>query len=1075
MIRYFIHNWIAVLVLCVTIVLFGVLALLRMPIQLTPEVRQPTVTVTTIYPGATPEDVEQDILIEQERFLRSVPGLQKMVSTASLGSGNIVLEFSVGSSMSDNLVRINNALSQVPSYPENVDEPSLSTSSSSDQPVAWFSIRAVSGKELEVDPTRHFDYAEDFVKPAFERISGVAEVRGIYGASDRQMQVFLDPVKLADRQISIGAVRQAIRSNNRDISGGDLEEGKRRYNLRTLGRYAGPADVENTIISRGLDGAPVRISDVGFARVAPAKPRSLIRHNGRPALAFGVVHQPGTNLLLVMEEVKAAAAELNEGPLSERDLRLTQVTDDTEYVRASTAMVRNNLVLGGILALMTLLLFLRHVRSTIILGIAIPLCIMGSLMLINFMGRSINVITLAGLAFSIGSVLDNSIVVLENIFRHRSLGKGPFEAAYQGVSEVWTAILSSTITNVVVFIPIITLQDEAGQLFRDLALAITCTNVFSFTVGVLVIPCLGRILFTKVPSPPTTSFGKAAYNLFGLQQIATGFYNVMGRVLTFLLGGLIRRVALVITMITVAFSLIFIFMPKTEYLPDGNQNTIFGLLMPPQGYGLSEFGAIGVELEKRIRPYVEATEEDFANGVIDGPPLQDFFFIAFGNAMFTFTRAQNPNQASQVPAMLISKMSEVPGMIPISSQMSIFSAGLSGSRGIELDIIGPNFEEATDLARAAFMKVFEVMPGAQPRPEPGIEIGQPQLSIRPNWERASELGLGADDIGYGAWVLGDGAYADEYYERGRKLSLYLYSTMGSYDSLANFESLRIAGPEGTSVPISSIADVEFGFSPQEIRRVNTERAVTINITPPLNISLEEAVGIIERDIIGALHSEGVVPDGYQMRIGGSSDKLANIREKLSVDLLLALVLVYLTLTLVLQNLAYPITILLTVPIGLTGGVLGLKALNYYLAIITPGQIQSLDVLTMLGFIILLGSVVNNPILIVEQSFNFMKEGLGQNEAIVQATQSRLRPIFMATGTTILGLTPLVVIPGAGSELYRGLGVVMFGGLLLGTATTVFFMPCILSLTLDFTRWLAKRLPGDALEKALPIPVNEPEG
>lgn len=1074
MIRYFIHNWIAVLVLGVSIILFGVLALLRMPIQLTPDVRQPTITVQTIYPGAVPEDVEQDILIEQEKFLRSVPGLRKMTSTASLGSGSIDLEFAVGSDMSENLVRVNNALSQVASYPENVDEPSLSTSSSSDQPVAWFSLRALPGMELEVDPARHFDFAEDLVKPRFERIRGVAEIWGVFGASDRQMQVFLDPIKLADRGIAISQVRNAIRSNNRDISGGDLEEGKRRYNLRTLGRYDGPADVENTILTITESGTAVRIRDVGFARVAPAKPNSLIRHNGRPALAFGVVHQPGTNLLVVMDEVKAVAAELNETLLRDRGLRLDQVTDDTEYVVASTAMVRNNLITGGVLALMTLLLFLRHVRSTIILGIAIPLCIMGSLALINFLGRSINVITLAGLAFSIGAVLDKSIVVLENIFRHRTLGKGPFEAAYHGVSEVWTAIMSSTITNVVVFVPIITLQDEAGQLFRDLALAITSTNIFSFTVAVLVIPCMGRILFTRVPKPPETRAGRMAYNLLGLQQLGVLFHRTMGRVLTWLLSGTVRRLALVGGMICLAFSLIFIFMPKTEYLPDGNQNSIFGLMMPPQGYSLSEFGGIGVELEKRVRPYVEGSVEDYREGRLDGPPLRDFFFIAFGNSMFMFTRAQDAATAGQVPGLLISKMLEVPGMIPISSQMSIFSADISGSRAIELDIIGPDFREATRIASRAFRKVFEVMPGAQPRPEPGIEIGQPQLSIRPNWERAAELGLGADDIGYGAWVLGDGAYADEYYERGRKLSLYLYSTMGSYESLANFDSMRIASPGGSVVPLSSVAEVEFGFSPQEIRRVNAERAVTLNISPPTNISLEEAVAIVERDLIGALQAEGAIPPGYELRIGGSSDKLANIRDTLKVDLLLALVLVYLTLTLVLHHLGYPLTILLTVPIGLTGGVLGLKALNMYLAVISPGQIQSLDILTMLGFIILLGSVVNNPILIVEQSFNFMKEGLDQKAAIVAATQSRLRPIFMATGTTILGLTPLVVIPGAGSELYRGLGVVMFGGLLLGTASTVFFMPCILSLTLELTNWLSSKLPAESISKAIPLEPDEVE-
>jgi HAE1 family hydrophobic/amphiphilic exporter-1 len=714
------------------------------------------------------------------------------------------------------------------------------------------------------------------------------------------------------------------------------------------------------------------------------------------------------------------------------------------------------------------------VHSTLILGAAIPLCLMGSLMLIDWFGRSINVITLAGLAFSIGSVLDNSIVILENIYRHRTMGKGAAEAAYVGTEEVWTALLSSTITNVVVFLPIIGLKDEAGQLFRDLAIAITCTNFFSFIVALLVIPCLARILFTKVIRLDHDAPMMSAYNLWGLYAVAGWFYNLLGTILRWLINSTVRRLTVTAATIAVAFLLIFVFFPKTEYLPEGNQNAIFGLLLAPQGYSLNEFKAIGSELEKHIRPYVEASIDDYREQRIDAPPIRDFFFVAFGNAMFVFTRAKDPATASQVPNMLIDKFSKVPGVIPISSQLSIFSSDISGSRGIELDIIGPDFREATNIAMQAFLKVFQVMPEAQPRPEPGIEIGQPQVAIRPNWERAAELGLTAEAIGYGAWVLGDGAFADEYYETGKKMDLYLYSTMGAFDAISSFDSLRISTSDGHTVPLSSIGSVEFGFAPQEIRRVDQQRAVTINITPPKDISLEEAIRLVQTGIIDALKAEGAVPPGYELRIGGSSDKLAAIREHLSWDMLLALVLIYLTLVLVIKHLGHPLTILMSVPIGLTGGVLGLKALNLYLPLISPGQIQSLDVLTMLGFIILLGSVVNNPILIVEQSLNFIEQGLERHEAIVEATLSRVRPILMTTGTTVLGLMPLVVLPGAGSELYRGLGVVMFGGLVVGTVTTTVFMPCVLSLTMDFSEWVSGLLPRESISRVVPLYEDEKE-
>jgi HAE1 family hydrophobic/amphiphilic exporter-1 len=1045
MIRYFIDNRIAVFVLFATIILFGTLAILNLPIQLTPDVRKPAITVATFYPGATPEDVEQDIIVQQEEFLRGVPGVKKMTSTAQLGQAEIILEFSVGTDMSENLVRVNNALSQVPSYPENVDEPSLSTSSSSDQPVAWFSLRALPGMELKEDVRNDFDYAENLIKPQYERIPGVASLMGVFGSADKQMQVFIDPVKLADRGISIYAVREAIRRNNRDISGGDLNEGKRRYNVRTLGRATSPEDIENIIIDV-RDGAAVHIRDVGYARIGIGEQRSTIRHNGRPALAFGVRHQPGTNLLIVMEQVKALTKKLNEGELKDRGLRLTQVTDDTEYISDSTIMVRNNLIIGATLTLITLLVFLRNIKTTLILGVSLPLCVMGALMLIRMFGLTINVITLAGLAFSIGSVIDNSIVVLENIYRHRMMGKGAKEAAVFGTNEVWSAVLSSTLTNVVVFVPIIMLQEEAGQLFRDLAIAITSTNIMSMIAALFVIPCLAAYVLKTLPD---TTAGKGlvgrAHNLFGLMPLAVWAFELLEKFLRWLMSSVTRRIAVVGGLVFFAASLIVIFLPKTEYLPEGNQNSIFAMMIPPQGYNIDEMTAIGEGVEQKIRPYAEAAPGDFAKGKIDGPALQDFFFVGFGANMFMFTRAEVASEASKVPGLLVRYLSEVPGVIPIASQMSIFESDIRGSRGIEVDIVGDDVSTTTYIALQAFLKVFSELPGAQPRPIPGIEIGQPQLTIRPNWARAAELGIGAEAIGYGAWVLGDGAYADSFYENGKKLDLYMYSTLGAFDTLSSFDSIRIATDEGNSVPISSVANVEFSFVPEQIRRVDQRRAVTLQIVPPANLSLEEAIAIVDTKIIGALKEEGKVPPGYELRIGGSSDKLAAVRESLSGDFFLALLLVYLTLALVFKHLGHPLTIMCAVPIGLTGGVIGLKVLNVWLGIVSPGTIQSLDILTMLGFVILLGSIVNNPILIVEQSLNFIREGMEQNEAIIQATLSRIRPIMMTTGTTTLGLLPLVVLPGAGSELYRGIGVVTFGGLFLGTITTVFFVPALLSL------------------------------
>ena len=1057
MIRYFINNSVAVVVLCIAIILFGMLALFSLPIQLTPNVKTPAITVTTVYPGATPEDVEQDILVDQERFLRSVPGLKKMISEANFGVGNITLEFDVAADMQESLVRVNNALSQVSGYPENVDEPQLSTSSNSDQPVAWFSLRALPGYENDVNIAAQFDLAEDFIKTRFERIPGVASVQGVYGGSPKEMQLYLDPYKLADRRISIYQVREAIRNNNRDVSGGDLWEGKRRYTVRTVGRVQTPEELEDIIILV-RDGAAIRVGDVGYATLGNAKNRSLIRHNGRPALAMGVRHQPGTNLLVVMDDVRKAAEELNEGFLKRNNLRITQVTDDTEYVSESVAMVRDNLLTGGILAFLTLLIFLRHIRSTLIVALAIPLSIIGSLFLINWAGRTINVISLAGLAFSIGSVLDCSIVVLENIFRHRQMGKDSFTATYDGTDEVWTAVFASTVTNVIVFLPIIGLKEQAGQLFGDLAVAITASNVMALLVSILVIPCFAARLLKVMPHEPKVPLGRMAYNLFGFANVAIGWLRYLEGALRRLMASVIARLAVVGGLTVVAVLLIFVFMPKTEYLPEGNQNSVFGLLIPPQGYSIEEMSSIGENMEKSFRPYVEGSVEDYREGRLDAPPLRDFFFASFEGLMFVFTRAKDNATASKLPDLIRREFGKVPGAIAISSQRSIFEGNLQGSRGIDIDIVGPDVPTLTSIGFQGFISIMQnpKLAGAQTIPEPGIEIGQPQLTIRPNWIRAAEVGISAQAIGYGAWVLGDGAYADDFYLNGRKYDLYLYSSLNAYDTLSNFDNMKIATEEGAVVPISSVANFSFDFVPQKIRRVNQERAVTLQVSPPVNLSLEETLDVLENEVIKGLKDNNVVPEGYEIRIAGSSDKLKAMTNALASDFVLALVLVYLILVLIFKHWGHPLTILLAVPIGLTGGVLGLFILNKYLLLISGGAIvQSLDVLTMLGFVILLGAVVNNPILIVEQALNFMEGGMDRHEAIVQSTLSRIRPILMTTGTTILGLLPLVVIPGAGSELYRGLGVVMFGGLLLGTVTTIFFNPALMALIYDFNDWFGR--------------------
>jgi multidrug efflux pump subunit AcrB len=288
--------------------------------------------------------------------------------------------------------------------------------------------------------------------------------------------------------------------------------------------------------------------------------------------------------------------------------------------------------------------------------------------------------------------------------------------------------------------------------------------------------------------------------------------------------------------------------------------------------------------------------------------------------MFLFTRPKSPAHVAAVPDALQRIMRDVPGTIAFALQLSIFSRDIMGSRAIDVDVIGPDAKTLTGIAQQAFFKVNQLLPGARSEPKPGIEVGQPQMTIRPDWERAAKLGIDVQDIGYTAWVLGDGAWVDDYYYKGDKMDLYMYSTMGSFGTLSNFEAIRMATRDGDTVPLSDIAKIHFTYGLEQIRRVNHQRAVTLSVTPPGDISLEEAIQQVETKIIGAMQQEGAIPPGYTMRMSGTSDKLSAISKKLSSDFVLALVLTYLTMVLVFHHWGHPFTVMLAVPIGLTGGV-----------------------------------------------------------------------------------------------------------------------------------------------------------
>ena len=1060
-----IKNPITVAVGVILLVMFGLIALLRIPVQLTPNVDKAEITVNTIWPGASPQEVEREIADEQEDVLKSVEGLVEMKSESFYGRGRVTLKFQVGTDPDTALLKVSNNLNQVPEYPDEAEEPVLVSSGSEQNAIAWIILERLSGDNTGIES--EYQFVKDFVKPRFERIPGVAESE-IYGGVKPEMQVTFDPNSLAAHNITIAEVAAALNRENENISAGDFDEGKRKFIARTVGQYQSPNDVENVVI-KYINGTPIYVHDIAEVRLGYAKPTATVHEKNRPTIAVNAKRQTGANVLQVMTGVREAIAEMNAGLLKERGLRLRQVYDETEYIESAIDLVRQNLFVGGTLAVLVLILFLRSINSTLIIATAIPISVVGTFLMMTFFGRNINVISLAGLAFAVGMVVDAAIVVLENIDRHRGLGETRVEAAYKGTTEVWGAVLASTLTTMAVFIPVVYVQEEAGQLFKDIAIAISCAVALSLVVSITVIPTFSarilgyfrerrqaklaakRMQLSTVPTNPSSepdttktseldnelpSFKNSVRLLDRFAHIFTeGVANFNYRVT----GSVSARVAVVVALTGFSLAMAFFLSPPSEYLPEGNRNFVFSLLLPPPGYNLEELDQIGNVIVKELEPY---WKED--GGVeYREPRIRNLFYVALGRIMFAGASTQDPLKARDLVPIFKKELKKIPGFYATSYQSSLFGRGISSGRTIDVDITGPDLTRLVQFGGRVFGQAMQLLPGSQVRPIPSLDLGNPEIQITPDRVRAASLGLAARDIGQAVDTLLDGRKVSDYQHDGKEIDLTLMGISSFTKQTQDFDNLLLRTADGRLITLGSVADVRWVAGPTQINHIERQRAITIQVRPPRETPLETAMQTLENKIIAPLKKSGEISGLYNINLAGTADDLVVTRKALQWNFVLALVITYLLLAALFASFLYPLVIMFSVPLAAAGGFAGLWLVSNLI------EYQSLDVLTMLGFIILIGTVVNNAILIVHQSLNHMRhEEMERREAIREAVRNRIRPIFMSTTTSVFGMMPLVLFRGAGSELYRGLGIVVVGGLALSTIFTLFLIPALFSLVLD---------------------------
>ncbi|MDX1775124.1 MAG: efflux RND transporter permease subunit, partial [Desulfobulbales bacterium] len=814
----------------------------------------------------------------------------------------------------------------------------------------------------------------------------------------------------------------ALQLENVNISAGNMGVGRRDYRIRTIGEFTSEEDIGGVVL-KSTGQQRILLADVATVQRGFAKRSGVVIHNGQGGIACGIKPEPGVNILEMTDRVQERVNWLNAEKLAPEKIKFQWVYDQRRYIRGAIDLIQMNILYGGLLAIGVLLLFLRSIRSTLVVALAIPTSIIGTFMFMAAMGRNLNVISLAGIAFAVGMLVDNAIVVIENIDRHRQMGKTPFDAAYDGTREVWGAIIASTLTTIAVFLPVVFIQEEAGQLFRDIAIAVVAAVSLSLVISMTVIPMFSFKLFSAVK---TARRKKGAVSRLG---------EKISGILMFFVGFATRnwatRIGTVLLLIFLAIGSVLLLMPKTDYLPLGNRNFVLSFLIPPPGQSLEERIEIGEHLFRLAEPHMQKEHDGF-------PGILNMFYVGRESFMIFGAMATDWDRAADLTPLFERWIFTIPDMFGIAKQVGIFQTRLGGGRTIDVDISGDDLDSLFKAAGVMFGKSRQQLKGFGVRPVPSVEITFPEVRLEPHRDRLKANNMTARDLGVALDVLMDGRKVGEYKQEGKKtIDMVLKTADESILTPEELYNSLITTPGGKIVPVSSLSELVRTTGMTQIRHLERKRTVTLQVTPPKEMPLQEAMEKLESEIVSPVRAMGLLK-GIDINMSGAAEKLVQTREALKWNFMLAAVISYLLMASLFGNFIYPLIIMLTVPLAGAGGFMGFTLLN-----ILSSKPQPMDILTRLGFIILIGIVVNNAILIVHQALNNVHSGMEHRQAVLESTRSRLRPIYMSAATSIFGMLPLVIFPGSGSELYRGLGSVILGGIAVSTIFTVFIIPSIL--------------------------------
>jgi multidrug efflux pump subunit AcrB len=1007
--RLCMKNPAAVAVILAVIALIGVMSVFRLPIQLLPNIERPVIGVWTGWRAASPREVESEITEPIERELRGVPGLKTMQSWSNAGGAWISLEFALGTDMAEARTEITSRLQRVRGLPADAERPAMNTGGGGDagETLIFLFLQRLPG--FAETGQRLSEFAESRIRPELEAIPGVAGVEVNSDDGEEIVRISFDPYLAAQFGVTLDAIAANVNRSS-DVTGGSVEVGRRNYTMRFEGRFTSDELKDTILVWR--NGAPVRLSDIAEIAVAPDRRGGVVFQNGNPAIGMRVLKEPGANVLSSLDTLTETLNALNSGPLAEMGYTIQKSFDPSLFIKNALSLLTGNLVLGVVLAVGILWAFLRRSVATLLIAAAIPVCLATTVIFLNLTGRSINVISLAGLAFATGMVLDAAIVVLENFVRLREEGRSPKDAANEAAGQVFGALFASTLTTIAVFIPVIFFEDVEGQLFADLALTIAIAVTASLVVAVTVLP-VGAALLMKADRGPAKARKLDIFER--LPDLVMKLTETPAKRWSWIAG---------LTLVPVVGAILLF--PSLNYLPPVKRAAIDGFISFPSGASADmirkEFAEVVV---KRLDPYMKGEKE---------PALLNYYLYTGEWGGNIGVRPKIQSKMKELEKIVNEEiLAGFPDTRVFAQEGELFG-DFGGGGQIAIELQAADYDALSAAIPAASDIIMKALPGATVWPNPDPQIVTPEIRILPNDRRLAEVGMTRQALASAIRALGDGLWLGEFFHEDGRIDIYLEaSTVTSPESLT---AIPLATPSGAVVPLGELATISRSVGPQQIRRLDARRTISLGVNAPEGMALGDIIKALKEGAENELYA--VLPPGASLKYAGEADSLKRAIRNLGGNFLLAVAILFLIMSALFKSVRDASLVIIALPMAAVGGIAAIRILN----LATPAP---LDLLGMIGFIILLGIAVNNAILLVEQTRDSERAGMGRLAAVREALRLRTRPIIATTSTTLAGMLPLVLAPGQGAQIYRGLATVIVGGMSVSTIFVLVLLPALLQL------------------------------